>query len=67
MRPARIPLDERFLGKYAVNSLPITNKGNARASHSSHKDAKSQHGQKSLGKHGVVGNTCENPNFIPIH
>ena len=50
-RPSRIPLDERFPAKYAVNSLPIL-------------DPKAK--QRRKGQNNVGKPTPNNPNLIPV-
>ena len=52
-RPHRIPLDERFLGKYAVNSLPTA---------ASQRPAKDSRPPRKDGRAKVK----VNPNFIPL-
>jgi hypothetical protein len=68
VRPERIPLDERFPGKYAVNSLPYA--GNKQRSPAPKTTCKKQ-GQsmyKSANRRGTMDrNTRDNPNLIPIN
>jgi hypothetical protein len=58
VRPDRIPLDERFPGKYAVNSIPTN--GNRNGQRSPKPWAK-EHRRGQTGK-----SNRENPNHIPL-
>jgi hypothetical protein len=64
-RPDRIPLDLRFPGKYAVNSLPITNRG--QALQRPHTGSQRQGSQHATVRRRVAGNARENPNCIPLN
>ena len=58
IRPERIPLDMRFPGKYAVNSIPVTaGKHAGQTSKSQGKDTRREPAKKSH---------RENPNLIPL-
>ena len=66
-RPERIPLDVRFPGRFAVNSLPITNRGHAKVPTRARVGPQNHGDRNGPGKRRVAGNARENPNLIPLN
>lgn len=67
-RPERIPIDERFPGKYAVNSLPIAGHKHPGQAPKDMRRKQGQNMQKGHGRRGVAEKSDrENPNLIPIN
>jgi len=70
-RPSRIPLDKRFPGKYAVNSLPSTvlrrSNYNPHPPRRNNNDTSTAHPPQKCSTHHSVILAKENPNLIPLN